>query len=74
MALSVESHYRSGGLGSLVAEVIAENGCDCRLIRAAVADMPIGKSGAQAYMEREAGLDADSLVASITAALDVARI
>ena len=33
-ALTVEAHYRDGGLGSLVAETIAERGLGCRLLRA----------------------------------------
>ena len=36
LAISLEAHYLNGGLGSLVAEVIAEHGLRCRLIRAGV--------------------------------------
>ena len=36
VALTVEAHYATGGLGSLVAEVIAERGLGCRLVRCGV--------------------------------------
>ncbi len=42
-ALTVEAHYRNGGLGSLVGETIAERGLDCRLLRAGVSRMPGGE-------------------------------
>src|SRR4029077_965423 len=37
--VTVEAHYRTGGLGSLVAEVIAEHGLQCRLVRHGVEAM-----------------------------------
>ena len=36
VALTVEAHYRVGGVGSLVAEVIAERDLRCRLVRCGV--------------------------------------
>ncbi len=40
LAVSLEAHYVNGGLGSLVAEVIAEQGLACRLLRAGVHARP----------------------------------
>jgi transketolase len=40
IAVTVEAHYVNGGLGSLVAEVIAERGLGCRLVRCAVDSVP----------------------------------
>ena len=39
---TVEAHYRDGGLGSFVAETIAERGLESRLLRCAVDRMPGG--------------------------------
>jgi transketolase len=60
--VTVETHYVDGGLGSLTAEVIAEEGVHCRLVRAGVDSVPDRYSGSQAYMERRFRLDAASLV------------
>jgi transketolase len=72
VALTVEAHYAAGGLGSMVAEVIAENALGCRLIRAAVREMPSGRSGSQAFLEDEYGLSAARLVDAAASALAIA--
>lgn len=56
VAVTVEGHYVTGGLGSLVAEVIAENGLDCRLVRCGVRTSPEGTTGSTAYMQELHGL------------------
>jgi transketolase len=61
LALTVEAHYRNGGLGSLVAETIAERGLGCRLLRAGVGEMPRGEAGSQRYLEERHGLSAERL-------------
>lgn len=66
LAVTVESHYVTGGLGSLVAETIADRGLGCRLLRIAVPSTPHTFSGGQAYMERRFGLDAHSIVARVS--------
>jgi transketolase len=68
-ALTVEAHYRDGGLGSLVAETIAEGGLDCRLLRAAVSRMPGGETGSQRYLEDRHGLSAPHLAQQVERAL-----
>ena len=37
LALTIESHYLVGGVGSLVSEVVAEAGLGCRVVRCGVA-------------------------------------
>ena len=65
LALSVEAHYITGGLGSLIAEVIAEGGLPCRLLRAGVATAPVGMSGSRVYMHQRLGLSAELLAARV---------
>lgn len=72
LAISVETHYKNGGLGSLVAETIAERGLDCRLIRAGVDVVPRGLAGSQRFLEDRFGLSAHRLAATAQAALDTA--
>jgi transketolase len=65
LALTVEAHYRTGGLGSLVAEVIADHGLECRLRRRAVESMPRGTTGTLSFLYDHYGLSAASLAASL---------
>jgi transketolase len=69
--LTVEAHYRDGGLGSLVAETIAERDLGCRLLRAGVARMPAGETGSQAFLEDRHGLSAPRLAEQLERALDL---
>jgi transketolase C-terminal domain/subunit len=66
----VEAHYRTGGLGSLVAEVIAEHGLRCRLARYAVNAMPRGMTGTLRFLNDLYGLSAHSLARSIAFGLN----
>lgn len=61
LALAVEAHYEVGGVGSLVAEVIAEHGLGCRLVRCAVRHTSDGVSGSQGYLLEAHHLDSRSL-------------
>lgn len=70
VALTVESHFINGGLGSLVAETIAEHALKCRLIRCGVASMPDGISGNQAFMEDRYGISAGKIVLAVRRALE----
>jgi transketolase len=71
LAISVESHYLNGGLGSFVAETIAEHGLDVRLIRRGITEMPRGLTGSPAFLYERAGLSSGALADSALAALDV---
>lgn len=68
-ALAIESHYAVGGLGSLVAEVIAERNLRCRLVRCGVHSLPDGVTGSQRYLYQRHGLSTDGLVATALATL-----
>ena len=69
LAVTVEAHYLSGGLGSLVAEVIAEHGLGCRLVRCAVRTGADGIAGSQAFLQARHGIDAASVAATTLQAL-----
>jgi transketolase len=71
--MTVESHYRTGGLGSLVAEVIAEYRLSCRLERHALDAMPRGVTGTLEFLNDLHGLSARSLTTSIAAELSQAH-
>lgn len=69
--LTVEAHYRDGGLGSLVAETIAERGISCRLLRAGVDRMPAAETGSQAFLEDRHELSSRHLAKQLERALDL---
>ena len=70
-AITVEAHSVVGGLGSLVAEVIAERGLGCRLVRAGVRDPHGARGGSERYLHRQHGIDADSIIALVRDQLTV---
>jgi len=65
LAITVEAHYLSGGLGSLVAEVAAERRLPCRLARVAVKTPVTGLCGSQSYLYHKYGLSCDALVKTV---------
>jgi transketolase len=69
LAVSVEAHYVNGGLGSLVAETIAESGLSCRLLRCGVESMPDGHSGREDYLRNMHGISAERIHSRVVAAL-----
>jgi len=71
LAMSIEAHYLNGGLGSFVAEVIAEHGLDCRLVRRGVADMPRGVTGSPAHLYRHVGLSHEQMAQAAAETLDL---
>lgn len=60
--ISVEAHYINGGLGSLVAEFIAEQNYDCMLVRCGVRCTPDGQTGSQEYLYHRHGISSEALV------------
>ncbi|MBU0634280.1 MAG: 1-deoxy-D-xylulose-5-phosphate synthase [Candidatus Omnitrophica bacterium] len=66
---TLEAHYVTGGIGSLLAEIIAEHGLKCRLIRCGVKDLFDGLSGSQAFMYRKCGISGDILAGKMLAAM-----
>jgi transketolase len=70
LAMTVEAHYVVGGIGSLVAEIIAEQGLACRLVRCGVKDLPDGITGSLAYMLEKNGLSGPQLAARALEAMN----
>ena len=69
MAVTVEAHVLSGGVGSLVAEIIADNGVSCRLLRLGV-ETPYGnRSGSEEYLHELHGLTPSAVADRVSAAL-----
>ena len=64
VAVTVEAHYAVGGLGSLISEVVAERGMNTRVRRCAVASRTVQRSGSEAYLLRQHGLDRHGVMAS----------
>ncbi|WAT02473.1 transketolase family protein [Rouxiella chamberiensis] len=60
--ISVEEHNINGGVGSLVAEVLAEGGCAIPLLRMGIADGEYAIAGDRASTRARHGIDAASLV------------
>jgi transketolase len=69
----VEAHYIDGGVGSLVAEIIAERGLGCRLIRSGVRGLPIGDTGSRDYLFERHGLAGERLADAVVQAMSSAR-
>ncbi|HYW53546.1 MAG TPA: transketolase C-terminal domain-containing protein [Candidatus Elarobacter sp.] len=74
LLVSVEAQYVNGGLGSLVAETVAEDGAGTRLVRVGVRRAPQGRSGSQAYYHALHELDAGAIAARVLALLAGERV
>lgn len=66
---TVEHHYTTGGLGSWVAEIIAERGLKTKLERHGFKSLPVGRIGNQQYMLERHGLAGYPLARNIETAL-----
>lgn len=64
--ITAEDHLVTGGLGSAVAEVMAEAGQGCRLIRIGMNDV-FGESGTPQALYRKFNIDAKAIVDTIQA-------
>ena len=69
VVLTVEEHYITGGMGSLVSEVVAEHGLACRVVRCGVKDAPDGVTGSHAYMRRRCLISFEALAQTAVTAL-----
>jgi transketolase len=65
--VTVEAHYETGGLGSLVSEVVAAHGLSTRVTRIGVSGLPTGTSGSETYLNRLHGLTRDQIANRIRA-------
>jgi transketolase len=69
LVVTIESHFRTGGLGSMVAEVATQQAMRCRLIRLGFDGLLTGLTGSQPFMQGQHGLNADQVVETVSAAL-----
>ena len=68
---SVEEHTLDGGLGSMLAEVIVDEGLDVRLIRIGLESQFSSIVGSQEYLRKCYGLDSKSIAERIKTVLGV---
>lgn len=64
LAITVEDHRVTGGVGTIVAETIAERGINCRLRRLGLPDAFPAQVGSERFMHQLVGIDAASIVAT----------
>ncbi|WP_243183029.1 transketolase family protein [Anaerosolibacter carboniphilus] len=69
--VTAENHSKIGGLGSAIAEVLAENPIGAPLIRVAIQDH-FGEVGTPDYLKNKFGLDSDTIVKGVLKALNIA--
>jgi transketolase len=65
VAVTVEAHYRHGGLGSLAAEAIAGKRGNARLVCCCVESVPTGVNGTESFMNDRYGLSSRRIVEKI---------
>lgn len=61
LALSVEEHYITGGIGSLISEIIAEQNLPCILVRCGIDKLPDGVTGTKKFMNDRHGISHEKL-------------
>jgi transketolase len=69
LAVTIEGHYRSGGLGSWVSEVVTDAGLGTRVSRVGVASMPRALTGSEEFLAERLGLSPAAIAAAARAGL-----
>lgn len=69
VVVAVEDHWRVGGLGSAIAEVLAEAGAVQRLVRVGIPDIFSGVGGDHEYLLDHYGVSAKAVVTQIRQAV-----
>lgn len=69
LTVTVEAHYLNGGLGSLVAEAIAEGNVSTRLVRCGVGESPSGSTGSEGFLLARHHLDAEGMAETVRKSL-----
>ena len=69
LAITLELHYLTGGLGSLVSEVVAEYDLPVRVVRRGVESVPRAP-GSEAFLNELHGLTAAAVVATATGVVE----
>lgn len=72
--LTVEEHSRHGGLGSLVAEILADRGLAVRLVRLGFPEGQFVTPGPRAQIRRHYGIDQEGILAAILRLADRAAV
>lgn len=67
--VTVEDHYRVGGLGAAVAEVVATRGLAVPVVMDAVESLPVGALGSAQYLESKLHRPVGELVSDVLGAL-----
>ena len=70
LIVTVEAHYVTGGIGSLVAELMTEGAVGSRLVRIGVGGQDDGRTGSEAYLNERHGLTAIGICRRVRAELD----
>jgi transketolase len=68
--VTVEDGYVTGGLGSLVADTVAEHALPCRLRKCGVSRLPSGHTGSETYLRAQHRLDAAGLAEAVLELLE----
>ncbi|SHI84195.1 transketolase [Geosporobacter subterraneus DSM 17957] len=68
--VAAENHSKIGGLGSAIAEVLAESPIEAPFISIAIQDH-FGEVGTQDYLQRKFGLNADAIVSKVLEKLNI---
>lgn len=61
VVITVEAHSVTGGLGSLVCEVVAERRLGCRVIRRGITSRALGKNGTESFLNDVHGISGSNL-------------
>jgi transketolase len=69
LAATVEDHYITGGLGSMVSEIIAESGLQCPLVRFGIQEQMDGFVGSQRYLYDRYGVSSRMIANRVLHAL-----
>lgn len=69
-AFTIEEHRIDGGVGSLIAEVIAENNIDCKLTRFGIGGKMPARLGNRDFLMKQYGLTPDQIAARILATIN----
>jgi transketolase len=73
VVVTVEAHRRTGGLGSLVAEVAADHGSGCRVVRLGIEPAEEELAGSEAYLLGLHGLSGAAIAARVVRELERER-
>ncbi|GIH09385.1 transketolase [Rhizocola hellebori] len=73
VCLTVEDHYQVGGLGSAAADVIATRGIGVRLVKDAIAALPVGRIGSPQFVINKLHRPVDDLAADLVSRLPSVR-